>query len=250
MISKPNLVLITELQDMIYDCLKNYVSNDEPVAMVDFPDYKNVGDFAIWLGQMAYLSSRFKKRPSYISSRRDHAHDRLDKAMPSGPILITGGGTFGDIWPGHQELRESILARWPGRLVVQLPQSIHYTSQEYTDRMARAIARHKNFVLLVRDEELKAFAEKHFDCQVISARTWRFASVRSSRWPPRSFRCLAMLRTDKEKAGSIMISPHIPDLPVEDWITESRTRVRMAKALGAVKAVASLNPERIRRRQA
>ena len=64
MISKPNLVLITELQDMIHDCLKNYVSNDEPVAMVDFPDYKNVGDSAIWLGQMAYLSSRFKKRPS------------------------------------------------------------------------------------------------------------------------------------------------------------------------------------------
>jgi exopolysaccharide biosynthesis predicted pyruvyltransferase EpsI len=245
MISKPNLVLITELQDMIHDCLKNYVSNDEPVAMVDFPDYKNVGDSAIWLGQMAYLSSRFKKSPSYISSRRDHAHDRLDEAMPSGPILITGGGTFGDIWPGHQELRESILARWPGRLVVQLPQSIHYTSQEYTDRMARAIARHKNFVLLVRDEESKAFAEKHFDCRTHLCPDMAFCIGPIQPLATSQFPVLAMLRTDKEKAAHYDFSAY-PDVPVEDWISEPRTPVRMAKALGAVKAVASLNPERIR----
>jgi exopolysaccharide biosynthesis predicted pyruvyltransferase EpsI len=243
--SESSLVLIAKLNDMIHDCLKDYVSDDEPVAMVDFPNYRNVGDSAIWLGQMAYLSSRFNKSPSYISALPDHSHDKLDEAMPSGPILITGGGTFGDIWPGHQELRESILERWPGRVVVQLPQSIHYKSQERADQMARAIARHKNFVLLVRDEESKQFAEKHFDCQVRLCPDMAFCigpikSLVATRFP-----VLAMLRTDQEKASSYDFSAY-PDVPVEDWITESRTAVRIAKALGAAKVAASLNPERIK----
>jgi pyruvyl transferase EpsO len=245
MTSKSNLVLIAELQDMIHDCLKDYVSGDEPVAMVDFPDYKNVGDSAIWLGQMAYLSSRFDKAPTYISSLQDHSHEKLNDAAPSGPILITGGGTFGDIWSGHQELRESILERWPGRLVVQLPQSIHYKSQDHADRMARAIAKHKNFVLLVRDEESKAFAEKHFDCRVHLCPDMAFGIGPIQPLAATEFPVLAMLRADQEKASNYDFSSY-PDVPVEDWISESRTPVRIAKALGAAKAVVSLDPERIR----
>lgn len=243
--AESNLDVIARLQGVIHDCLKDYVSGDEPVAMVDFPDYKNVGDSAIWLGQMAYLSSRFKKSPSYISSLQDHSHDRLDEAMPYGPILITGGGTFGDIWPGHQELRESILERWPGRLVVQLPQSIHYKSQGHADRMARAIARHKNFVLLVRDEASKEFAEKHFDCRVHLCPDMAFCIGPIQPLAASQFPVLAMLRADKEKASHYDFSAY-PDVPVEDWISESRTPVRIAKALGAAKVIVSLNPERIR----
>ena len=239
-----NLALIARLQDRIHDCLKDCIVPDEPVAMVDFPNYRNVGDSAIWLGQMAYLSSRHGKRPSYISELGDHSHDRLDEAMPSGPILITGGGTFGDIWPGHQELRESILERWPGRLVVQLPQSIHYTSQENANRMARAIARHRNFVLLVRDEESRAFAEKRFDCRVALCPDMAFAigaiePIGEARLP-----VLAMLRADKERALAYDLTSH-PDVPVEDWIEESRTAIRLAKALG-VAGAASIHPERIK----
>jgi exopolysaccharide biosynthesis predicted pyruvyltransferase EpsI len=242
--SKANLALIAKLNGIIHDCLKDYVSADEPVAMVDFPDYRNVGDSAIWLGQMACLSSRFNKSPSYISSLQNHSHDKLDEAVPSGPILITGGGTFGDIWPGHQELRESILERWPGRLVVQLPQSIHYKSQEHADRMARAIARHKNFVLLVRDEESKGFAEKQFDCRVHLCPDMAFAIGPIQPLASAQFPVLAMLRADREKAAEYDFSA-FPDVPVEDWISESRTAVRIAKALGAAKA-ASLDSERIK----
>jgi pyruvyl transferase EpsO len=241
---QPNLVMIAKLQDMIHDCLKDYLSDGEPVAMVDFPDYKNVGDSAIWLGQMAYLSSRFNKSPSYISALPDHSHDKLDEAMPSGPILITGGGTFGDIWPGHQELRESILERWPGRLVVQLPQSIHYKSREGADRMARAIALHKNFVLLVRDEESKRFAETHFDCHVRLCPDMAFCIGPMRPLVAAQYPVLAMLRTDQEKASNYDFTAY-PNVPVEDWITESRTAVRIAKAIGAAKG-ASLNPERIK----
>jgi exopolysaccharide biosynthesis predicted pyruvyltransferase EpsI len=244
MTPQSNLALIARLQATIHDCLKDLIAEDEPVAMVDFPNYRNVGDSATWLGQMAYLSSRFGKSPSYISALRDHSHDKLDEAMPSGPILITGGGTFGDLWPGHQELRESIMERWPGRLVVQLPQSIHYKSEERADQLASAIARHKNFVLLVRDEESKEFAEKRFDCRVRLCPDMAFAIGPIKPLAATRFPVLAMLRTDQEKASNYDFSAY-PDVPVEDWINESRTAIRVAKALGAAKAV-SLNPERIK----
>jgi pyruvyl transferase EpsO len=243
MSAQSNLALIAKLNGVIHDCLEDLVPADEPVAMVDFPDYRNVGDSAIWLGQMAWLRSGFGKRPSYISALHDHSHDRLNEAMPRGPILITGGGTFGDIWPGHQQLRESILERWPGRSVVQLPQSIHYRSQEGADRMARAIARHGNFVLLVRDEESRAFAERHFDCRVRLCPDMAFCIGPLQPAQP-EFPVLAMLRADRESASAYDLAGY-PDIPVEDWITESRTAIRVAKVLGAAGA-ASLDPERIR----
>lgn len=244
MTTETRLALIARLQAAIHDCLKDYLPADEPVAMVDFPNYRNVGDSAIWLGQMAYLASHHGKSPSYISELGDHSHDRLDQAMPSGPILVTGGGTFGDIWPGHQELRESILERWPGRLVVQLPQSIHYMAQENAGRMARAIARHGNFVLLVRDGESKAFAERRFDCPVHLCPDMAFAMGPLEPLAAPRFPVLAMLRGDRERASAYDLSA-CPGLPVEDWIEESRAAIRVAKALGAAGA-ASLDPERIR----
>ena len=244
MTTEPRLALIARLQEQIHDCLKDCITAEEPVAMVDFPNYRNVGDSAIWLGQMAYLSSRHGKRPAYISELGDHSHDRLDEAMPAGPILITGGGTFGDIWPGHQELRESILERWPGRPVVQLPQSIHYASQENADRMARAIARHGNFVLLVRDEESKAFATRQFDCRVRLCPDMAFAMGAIQPAGAGHLPVLAMLRTDRERASAYDLSAW-PDVPVEDWIEESRAAIRAAKALGMARA-ASLDPERIK----
>ena len=208
--SESNLALIAKLNGMIHECLKDYVSCDEPVAMVDFPDYRNVGDSAIWLGQMAYLSSRFNKSPSYISALPDHSHDKLDKAMPSGPILITGGGTFGDIWPGHQELRESILERWPGRLVVQLPQSIHYKSQQRADRDGAGnrapqelrVARARRGIEAVRAEALRLPGAPLPGHGVRHRR-------RYGRWPPHDFRCWPCCERTR-KRRQITIFPPIP----------------------------------------
>lgn len=237
--------LIARLNAIIDGCLNEHLGGGEPVAMVDFPDYRNVGDSAIWLGQMNYLATRWNKTPAYISALQDHSNDRLQASAPAGPILITGGGTFGDIWSGHQELRVSILERWPGRLVVQMPQSIHYKSQQHADDMARAIAKHGNFVLLVRDERSKEFAEKHFDCRVALCPDMAFAIGAIEPMATPSLPVLAMLRSDLEKAGEYDLARH-PDVPVEDWIEESRQSVRFSKALGAAKAAASFDRERIK----
>ncbi|TIU71237.1 MAG: exopolysaccharide biosynthesis protein [Mesorhizobium sp.] len=231
----------------MHDCLKDYVRADEPLAILDFPDIRNCGDSAIWLGEMAYLKDRYGKRPAYVSRMRDFSAEDLERAVPTGPIFIHGGGNFGDLWITHQDFRERVLEQFPNRRIIQFPQSIHYKSQERRERSARIIGRHKNFVLLVRDEESKAFAEKHFDCEVRLCPDMAFC-IGALEPEASEFPVLAMLRADLEKAGDADRSAY-PDIPMEDWITESARQVRVAKAIGTASALLALKPAEVRLRK-
>ena len=240
MVTEPRLALIAELEAAIHACLKAHIREDEPVAILDFPDIRNCGDSAIWLGEMAYLANRHGKRPAYVSRMDDFSAEQLRRAAPGGPIFIHGGGNFGDIWGAHQDFRERVLELFADRPVIQFPQSIHYQSPERIEQSARAIARHRNFTLLVRDEESRAFAEKHFNCAVTLCPDMAFAigPVESA---PAIFPVLAMLRADREKAGNADLSAW-PGVPVEDWISESPRSVQASKAFGAASALLSLKP--------
>jgi pyruvyl transferase EpsO len=244
--SQSDLALIARLQDMIDDCLRDDLASDQPLAILDFPDIRNCGDSAIWLGEMAYLASR-GRRPAYVSRMRDFSPEALDRAVPEGPIFIHGGGNFGDLWVSHQDFREYVLERFPHRRIIQFPQSIHYRSEERIEQTARAIARHRNFLLLVRDQESKDFAERHFDCEVRLCPDMAFW-VGAVEPDAAEFPVLAMLRADLEKTGEVDRSTY-PGLPIEDWITESARRVRVSKAAGAASAFLALKPAEMRLRK-
>jgi pyruvyl transferase EpsO len=62
------------------------------------------------------------------------------------------------------------------------------------------------------------------------------------------FPVLAMLRADLERTGEVDRSAY-PDLPIEDWITESARRVRISKAAGAASALLALKPAEARLRK-
>ncbi|TIQ24149.1 MAG: exopolysaccharide biosynthesis protein, partial [Mesorhizobium sp.] len=111
----------------------------------------------------------------------------------------------------------------------------------------RIIGGHKNFVLLVRDEESKAFAEKHFDCEVRLCPDMAFC-IGALEPEASEFPVLAMLRADLEKAGDADRSAYA-DIPMEDWITESARQVRIAKAIGAASALLALKPAEVRLRK-
>ena len=232
------LKLIDDLQAKVHACLAEFITG-APIAVVDFPNIRNVGDSAIWLGEMAYLAQRRAGAPAYVSEMYDFSQPELNARVPAGPIFIHGGGNFGDIWLGHQAFREEILQRWPGRPVIQFPQSIHYASQARAEETARIIAKHGNFTLLVRDEESVHFAQKHFDCRVLLCPDMALC-IGPLQGPRPSIPVLAMLREDREKASTQDLSA-FPDVPAEDWITEPWLPVRVAKALGMVGAAASFD---------
>lgn len=214
--TQTHLEVIRRLQGLIDAALAPLVPDlrAKPYALLDFPDYGNIGDSAIWQGNIAWLERRVEQGPAY-SCRCYVDLAEMKAAMPEGVILLQGGGNFGDIWPQHQDFREAVLAAFPGRPVVQLPQSIHYKDEASITRTAEAIRRHGAFTLLVRDQPSYDLALRHFDCTVRLCPDMAFALGPLTRRRPASADVLLALREDIEARPSSAL----PEILPEGWIT-------------------------------
>src|SRR6266567_1564979 len=129
-----NTQVISTLQSKIDEVLAPLVPKSGHFALLDFPDHANVGDSAIWLGEIEYFYKKHKLHPAYVCATHNYSEVALKKALPEGTIFIHGGGNFGDIWPAHQDFREMVLGHFPNHKIIQLPQTIHFSSREALER--------------------------------------------------------------------------------------------------------------------
>jgi exopolysaccharide biosynthesis predicted pyruvyltransferase EpsI len=130
--------------------LRAAIGDTVDVALLDAPNQTNVGDSLIWAGEIAYLRS-MGLRVRYVSDMKTYDPAELRRAMPSGVVLLHGGGNFGDLWLGHQNHRERIVQELPDYRLVQLPQSIFFASAERAQQADEIIGAHPDFHLLLRD---------------------------------------------------------------------------------------------------
>lgn len=198
-------------------------------ALLDFPDHANVGDSAIWLGARAILETLTGHGPVHVAGSWRGGLAGLGEKLGAATIYVTGGGNFGDLWPGAQVFREKLMARFAGNRIVQLPQSIHFQSAEALDRCTKAIGRHGNFHLLTRDAASESFARAHFDCPVALAPDCAFGLGPLE--PSADPRCdlLCLLRTDKEglavdRSAIARLRPRF-----DDWLSEATWPVERLK---------------------
>ena len=119
-----NITIINRLQGVIANCLSDLFDPSERFALLDFPNHYNIGDSAIWLGELAYFDKK-RTRPTYVTEIPTYDEDRMLGAISSGRIFLHGGGNFGDIWAGYRQFREGLLDKHKGRPIVQMPQTIH-----------------------------------------------------------------------------------------------------------------------------
>ena len=130
-------------------------------GLVMYPDHWNTGDSAIWWGTRMLLD-RLGVVVDYACDPWSYDPRRLRTAQPEGPILLLGGGNFGDVYAREQGLRLRVLADIPDRSIIQLPQSIWFRSRAALDEMSTRLSRHRDFTLLVRDGASLALAQEHF----------------------------------------------------------------------------------------
>lgn len=213
------------LQAYIENVLSDIVDPDSPFSLLDFPNYSNIGDSAIYFGELCYFSRR-NMRPSYVSTTNNFDPVEMDARTHGGAIYLQGGGNFGDIWPWFQPFREGILERFKGRKVVQLPQTIFYSSQKELDRTARVIEKHGAFTLLVRDQRSFDLATKSFQCTVRLCPDMAFCIGSIDRPSAPSYELLLHLRNDKEAASLHDISKlsQTPGILHADWPNEGPRR--------------------------
>ncbi|WP_322963419.1 polysaccharide pyruvyl transferase family protein [Sphingomonas fuzhouensis] len=206
----------------LLDLYRRHVTPGQPYALVDFPDHANVGDSAIWLGEIALLRDIGAGDPAYIARWDDFDEAAFRAACPSGPILIHGGGNLGDIWPHHQHFREQLLTRFRDRRIVQLPQSIHFRDAANRDQFARITGDHPDFHLLVRDERSLEIASRHFDGPTMLAPDSAFGLGSLARPVAADCRYLMLLRSDAERVmRDDAPLTGLPGAVALDWLDEA-----------------------------
>ena len=211
--------LLDSLEQRIADTLRPLVPADQPVALLDSPLTPNVGDSLIWLGTLAYLKQR-GLRPCYTCTNRTFSPDTLARRIGRGTILLNGGGNFGDLYPDHQEFREEIATRFPNHRIVQLPQSIHFESQEALAATRRVLDRHRNFTLLVRDQASFDLARTTFRGPTVLSPDMCFALGPLER-PQPVHDVVWLAREDKEAREPL--APVPPGVVRFDWLADELT---------------------------
>jgi len=229
-----NQAVIDRLQGMLRSAIATAVPERDDYILLDFPNHPNIGDSAIYMGEAILLREYFGHRPSLVTEAHEWEIEQVARTSRSCPILIHGGGNFGDIWPHHQKFREAILTRFTDRKVVQLPQSIHFSSDENLRRAAKVINAHPDFTLMVRDEASAAIARSAFTCKIMMVPDMAF--MIGAVLPPAAAdqKVLCLIREDKEtifndtNALVRLPSPHL----IVDW-PEEHGRASMFERLPA-----------------
>lgn len=232
--------LVAELAARAESVVSPLVPSGTRCAIVGFPNHDNAGDSAIWVGERMLLE-RLGALVVYACDVWTYSPDALAAALGDGTILLHGGGNLGDLWPRQQQLRESLLADFPGHRVVQLPQSIHFGEQASVDRFRGVVRAHGDLVVLARErqslEAATAFGAEAILCPDV-------AFVLGPIMPRERARVeiVWLARTDKESrfGGGHTSSQEVLEVdwirPVEDepgWSEEATAALETVHALTA-----------------
>ena len=227
----PHAHFLHGLQQLLDDALRPEVENADSIALLDFPDFSNVGDSAIWLGALATLRRLGTPSPCHSCDARSYDRATLARRLGKGVILLNGGGNFGDLWPRHQHFRERVVADFPDNPIVVMPQSMHFVDPQAAER-ARAVFRtHSQLTLLLRDRESLHEAMRLFGgiARLAPDTAFGLTALRRSRAPTQDI--LWLKRDDQEDRWTALDVSKLGHASA-DWAgDESTPLVRMHDAL-------------------
>ncbi|MDT0576994.1 polysaccharide pyruvyl transferase family protein [Croceicoccus sp. F390] len=197
-----NAPVIARLQEALRAAMNDVAPTGGDYAILDFPNHGNIGDSAIYLGELALCRQHFGRSPALVTEANDDDLARIARLNPDATLLLHGGGNFGDLYPRHQQFRDAVLRRFVDRRIVMMPQSIHFENVANVAPSAAAIAAHPDFTMMVRDRSSLQFAEQHFACRVLLVPDMAF--MLGAIAPPirADLRVLGLMRKDKEAAIS------------------------------------------------
>lgn len=220
-----NKQVITKQVEIIKSTLEPFVSKIDDYALIDFPDHSNVGDSAIWLGEVKVLKELYGKNPVYVSTINSFDKNKLTSKLTHGIIYIHGGGNFGDVWRSHQDFREMVIKSFPNVTIIQLPQSIKFYNENYLKQSIKNINAHNNFHLLVRDQQSYQLASSKFDCNVKLCPDSAFCIGSLNELGNQKYETVMLMRTDSERNEGVQFNDlNIDDKKnfVCDWLDESK----------------------------
>jgi pyruvyl transferase EpsO len=199
------------LKQHLEEKLLTAIKPGSKVYFIDYPVYGNIGDILIAKGTEAF----FRTNGIKVIGRASMLNYCFPPTAPDCTLVLQGGGNFGDLYQTHQVLREQVVARFPDRRVVVLPQTIHFQSSCHLEASAGIFRKHPDLHLFVRDERSCAYGERFTDnvvlCPDMSTELWPISSGETPKYP-----ILYLLRSDSEAAAC---QPVFSGNNVKDWNT-------------------------------
>lgn len=211
--------LVQSLRARSLEVLAPLIDPKRPIALVDFPNHSNVGDSAIWSGELALLRAIGVEQPAYVCFGETYYRPRMARAIGrDGIILLHGGGNFGDLWPWHQKLRELVIQDFPDHEIIQLPQTMYFEDPVKLERTRAVLDAHPRLTLVVRAQDGLEFARREFRARSLLAPDSAF----HINLPPLDVEpdvdILWLSRTDRETAGREVV--RAPDILRLDWLDD------------------------------
>ncbi len=211
--------VVRSQRDRHLAALRPLIAGHRRVALIGFPNHGNVGDSAIWLGELELLRA-LEVDLVYVSDTDAYDEAALRRRIGDGVILFHGGGNLGDLWPRHQPLREAVVSAFGTNAVVLLPQSIHFRDPANAERASAVFGRHERLAVTVRDETSLRIGSELFgaDRTTLCPDSAVRAPVPSS--SSRAVHDIVFLaRRDHEVAHPPDAMP-LQDVHVTDWVTD------------------------------
>jgi pyruvyl transferase EpsO len=213
------------LRAQVSHVLDQLIPVNSSCVLIDFPNHGNVGDSAIWLGEIAYLKSR-KCKIKYICDSNNYNQAALHAAVGKSLILLHGGGNFGNLYPNHQKLKEKVISNFPDNRIVQFPQSIHFADASNLARSQAILAQHRDFHFVVRDTASLKLAQQHYSNPTyLCPDMAMMLDLKPLQSQLKASDAVILSRTDEEKAAHLTSKVGTGENSVVmDWLDEPEPR--------------------------
>jgi exopolysaccharide biosynthesis predicted pyruvyltransferase EpsI len=208
------------LSKKIHEVLQTLIPRGAPCALLDFPNYSNPGDSAIWLGQTKWLRQN-NNSIVYACDKQSYSSKLLSELIGNGIILLQGGGNFGDLWGAHQNFRERVISDFPHNKIIQLPQTIYFKERKALEISCHILNAHANLTFLCRDMQSLNIAKKEFSANSILCPDMAFNLGSLSRPSLPQAEILWLSRKDKESSKEL--APFdVQGIVETDWLDEPK----------------------------
>jgi pyruvyl transferase EpsO len=222
-------VAIQRQQEKLIETVRKFVKRGQPYIIMDFPYNKDPGDHASWLGLVNVLREVTGRLP-VLTGGTAKSIDDIKSTPGNAPIFICGWDTFGDARTGRDDIRHRLMWKYPDRMIIQMPQTIHFANESLKEYAKRTIGRHRNFYCMTRDAQSFELAKANFDCDVEAGPDTAFGIQRLKPFEADPLRVLYVMQPFGEDDVDIAQARAIVDGPITNWTNGPNSLSRMRKS--------------------
>lgn len=196
---------------IIHHRIRNLFRRKPYIFLIGTPEYGNMGDQIIALGELSWLHAYYPHTPvrefTHETLLRDtNCRILLSQIKKQDILFLQGGGNVNDLYVNCERIRRTVIQSCPDNRIILFQQSIHFRNtakaQQYKKDTVRIYNQHKHLLILTREDTSYATAQAMFPRLQVEKfpdmATYLFSVLKPSAAFPRDG-ILLCLRNDSER---------------------------------------------------